>query len=432
MSNLVIIGTQWGDEGKGKVVDYFTGDADIVVRFQGGNNAGHTLVVEGQKTVLHLIPSGILHADKVCVIGSGVVIDPEVLLEEMEQLKSLGKALSPDRFKISRSAQVIFPYHKTLDHAREAARGKDKIGTTGRGIGPCYEDKVARRGIRMGDLLDPDRLQARLKQVLPEKSGLLEKVYGEKFLDLNTLCEWALGLGKKLAPYVEDTSLYLDKERSRGRRLLFEGAQGTLLDVEHGTYPFVTSSHTVASQAACGSGLGPKALDQILGIAKAYTTRVGSGPFPTELFCEQGKFLQKKGGEFGATTGRERRCGWLDLVVLKYAKRVNGITALTLTKLDVLSGLKKIPVAVAYEKEGKKLEAFPDNAEDLSAVTPIYQELAGWQEDLTGVKTWKDLPQAARDYVEFVEQSLGLPIISVSVGPGREQHLVRQNPFAAD
>jgi adenylosuccinate synthase len=429
MSNIVIVGTQWGDEGKGKIVDFFTSHADVVVRFQGGNNAGHTLVVDGKTTILHLVPSGILHSSKVCVIGNGVVIDPKVLLHEITTLKKMGYLKNPKTLRISHLANVILPYHQSIDVLREAAKGDNKIGTTGRGIGPCYEDKVARRGIRMADFIDPDIFRIRLESILPERNAYIEKVLGGTPIPMESILEEYLPLAQAVRPYVDEVGEKVLQWGKKNRHILFEGAQGTSLDVDHGTYPFVTSSNTVAGYASCGSGLGPTQIDQVVGVAKAYTTRVGSGPFPTELQDKTGEYLREKGGEYGSTTGRPRRCGWLDLVVIRHAKQVNGLTSLVLTKLDVLSGLKKIKICTGYRLGGKKIQTVPATVEDLEKVKPIYEEVPGWQEDLTGVTRWKQLPTAAKRYVEKIQKLLALPITSVSLGPSREQHIVLKNPF---
>ncbi len=434
MPNVVVVGAQWGDEGKGKVVDLLTQHAQVVVRFQGGNNAGHTLVVGGQKTVLHLIPSGILHSGKTCVIGNGVVVDPSVLVEEIDALKERGFLKDDAQLVVSDNAHVIFPWHKLVDAYREKARGGSAIGTTGRGIGPAYEDKVARRGIRVRDLLHPERLRKRIDERLPAVRDELRELCraaGEECpeLDAARYHEEFSALGERLRPYVTDASLYLAGQVQRGARILFEGAQGTLLDVDHGTYPFVTSSNCVAGNAAVGSGLGPTTIDKVMGISKAYTTRVGGGPFPTELLDEVGDQLRKVGDEFGATTGRPRRCGWLDGVVLRYAARVNGLWGLALTKLDVLSGLKTLHICTAYELDGKRVTELPGDYEDLARVKPLYETLPGWDDKLAGVRDFDELPENARRYVRRVEEISGVPVTCVSVGADRGETVLLQNPF---
>ncbi|WPB80644.1 adenylosuccinate synthase [Archangium violaceum] len=434
MPNVVVIGAQWGDEGKGKVVDLLTEHAQVVVRFQGGNNAGHTLVVGGQKTVLHLIPSGILHAGKTCVIGNGVVLDPAVLVKEIDALKERGFLKDDSHFLISDNAHVIFPWHKLLDTYREKARGVSAIGTTGRGIGPAYEDKVARRGIRVRDLLNAERLRKRIDERLPGVRDELRELCRAANetapeLDAQKFQDEFAALGNRLRPHVTDVSLYLSGQVQRGARILFEGAQGTLLDVDHGTYPFVTSSNCVAGNAAVGSGLGPTSIDKVMGISKAYTTRVGSGPFPTELTDETGDRLRKVGDEFGATTGRPRRCGWLDGVVLRYAVRVNGLWGIALTKLDVLSGLKTLQICNAYELDGKRITELPGDYEDLARVKPLYETLPGWDDKLASVRTFDELPEAAKRYVRRVEEISGVPVVCISVGADRGETVLLQNPF---
>lgn len=429
MPNIVIVGTQWGDEGKGKIVDHFSSRADAVVRFQGGNNAGHTLVVKGKTTILHLIPSGILHPGKICVIGNGVVVDPAVLWEEIQTLKKAGYQKNLRSLRISDRAHVILPYHKLIDQLREAKAGRGKIGTTGRGIGPCYEDKVARRGIRMGEFLQPKIFEARLKEHLKDRNGYIRKVLGGRVPSAAAILKEYLPLARRLKPYVEDSVTLLWRLMGQKKSILFEGAQGTSLDVDHGTYPFVTSSNTVAGFAACGTGIGPAQIDQVIGVAKAYTTRVGSGPFPTELDDRIGETLRSKGGEYGATTGRPRRCGWLDLVVIRHALRVNGLTGFVLTKLDVLSGFSKLKVAGSYRLGNKTITTIPDRVEDLMRVRPIYQEMEGWSEDISQARSWSDLPKAAQNYVRQVEKWLGVPILSVSVGPGRDEQIMLLDPF---
>ncbi|MBU0481886.1 MAG: adenylosuccinate synthase [Proteobacteria bacterium] len=430
MANVVIIGTQWGDEGKGKIVDLLTRYADYVVRFQGGNNAGHTLVVEGTKYVFHLIPSGILYENKKCMIGNGVVIDPGVLLEEMHKLSASGLPVTPDRLMISHNAHLIMPYHRLLDGASEQSK-KDgaKIGTTGRGIGPCYGDKILRSGVKIGDILDPDLFSDKLRENVEEKNFLLTKKYNQKAISFDEVYSEYLDFAEKLGPFVGNVSVELDEARKAGRHILFEGAQGTQLDIDHGTYPFVTSSNTVSGNACTGSGFGPSHIDEVIGILKAYTTRVGEGPFPSELFDETGDSLQRKGGEFGATTGRKRRCGWLDAVLAREAVRLNGITGLAITKLDVLSGHQTLKIADSYLCEGKRFDAMPGNIRQVGKLVPQYEEIRGWQEEISQVRDPADLPQAARDYVKRIEDMTGTPPYMLSVGPGREQTLLLKNPF---
>ena len=429
MSNVAIIGAQWGDEGKGKIVDLFTHDADIIVRFQGGNNAGHTLVVNGKKTILHLVPSGALHPNKLCVIGNGVVVDPEILIEEIDALKAQGHLQSDEQLRISEQAHVIMPYHKAIDLARERLRGKGKIGTTGRGIGPAYEDKVARVGIRFIDLLEEDTFREKLERNIEEKNFYLKAILQEKALDFNEMHDSYSRYREKLKVYVTNTGLLLDQRIRAGKRVLFEGAQGTLLDVDHGTYPYVTSSSTITGGACSGSGVGPQHIQQIIGISKAYTTRVGSGPFPTELEGLDGETLRREGAEFGATTGRSRRCGWFDAVSVRHAVRMNGLTGIALTKLDVLTGFKKIPICTAYSYNGQTVSEFPASSKVMAAAQPIYEEMDGWTERLDDVRKFSDLPATAQKYVRRIEAVIGTEIILVSVGPGREQTIVLRNPF---
>ncbi len=424
--NTVVIGAQWGDEGKGKIVDLLTESADIIVRFQGGNNAGHTLVVGKQKLILHLIPSGILHEGKKCLIGNGVVLDPQVFCAEVDKLREFSIAAGPERLKISRKTQVIMPYHKQLDSLREEQKsGPEKIGTTGRGIGPAYEDKAARIGIRAVDLSDPDLMLRKIEQGLLEKNVLFEKYYQVKPLAPKEVWERIEPYAQKLTPYLTDVSSELEQGAAKGELILFEGAQGTHLDIDHGTYPFVTSSNTVAGNASAGSGCGPILAREVMAVVKAYTTRVGSGPFPTELLDETGVYLQEKGSEFGATTGRKRRCGWLDLALLKESVRLNAPNEIALTKLDVLSGLPEIKVCMAYRHEGRELAHPPQKENGLSAVEPIYQSLPGWAEDVAGVRSWEGLPRAARDYILLIEDVLKTRVAIVSVGPDRSQTLFR-------
>lgn len=429
MATVVVIGTQWGDEGKGKVVDLLTARADYVARFQGGNNAGHTLVVGGKKIILHLTPSGILHPDKVCLIGNGVVVDPKVLLEELERVRDFGVGVGPEKLVISAYAHVIMPYHRRLDLARENRKGRGKIGTTGRGIGPCYEDKVARTGVRIHHLLDETALRRRLEAVLDEKNFLLTHYYRQDPVDLEATLDEYLGYGRLLAPFVGDVSARLNRAISERRSILFEGAQGTHLDVDHGTYPFVTSSNTLAGNACCGSGVGPTKIDHVVGIMKAYTTRVGGGPFPTELSNPIGERIRTCGGEFGSTTGRPRRCGWLDLCVVKDAVRLNGLGSLAVTKLDVLTGLPVVRIAVGYRCDRTVLDGLPPEIDLIERCEPIYEDLQGWEEDIRKARRFDDLPTAARRYLEAVQDHVGLPFSIISVGPGREETIMVKDPF---
>ena len=429
MANVAIIGAQWGDEGKGKVVDLFTREADIVVRFQGGNNAGHTLVVDGKKTVLHLVPSGALHPNKLCVIGNGVVVEPEILIEEINALKAQGHLDDDKQLRISEQAHVIMPYHKAIDLARERLRGKGKIGTTGRGIGPAYEDKVARVGIRFVDLLEEDTFRDKLRKNIEEKNFYLKAILKEKTLDFNEIHDHYTGYRENLKTYVTNTGLLLDREIRAGKRVLFEGAQGTLLDVDHGTYPYVTSSSTITGGACSGAGVGPQNIQQVIGISKAYTTRVGSGPFPTEIDGRDGETLRREGAEFGATTGRSRRCGWFDAVGVRHAVRMNGMTGIALTKLDVLTGFKKIPICTAYRYEGNSITEFPASSKVMQSAEPVYEAMDGWSEPLDHVRQFSDLPKTAQKYVRRIEKIIGTEIILVSVGPGREQTILLKNPF---
>ena len=429
MSNVAIIGAQWGDEGKGKIVDLFTHDADVIVRFQGGNNAGHTLVVNGKKTVLHLVPSGALHPDKLCVIGNGVVVDPEVLIDEISALKAQGHLANDEQIRISEQAHVIMPYHKLIDQARERLRGEGMIGTTGRGIGPAYEDKVARVGIRFVDLLEEDTFREKLERNIQEKNFYLKAILKEKALQFGLIHDDYCRFRDQLHRYVTNTGLLLDQKIRAGKRVLFEGAQGTLLDVDHGTYPYVTSSSTITGGACSGSGVGPQHIQQVIGISKAYTTRVGSGPFPTELDGPAGETLRREGAEFGATTGRSRRCGWFDAVGVRHAVRMNGMTGIALTKLDVLTGFKKIPICTAYRYEGKRIDEFPASSKVMQGAEPVYEEMDGWDTALDNVRKFTDLPLTARNYVKRIEEVIGSEIILVSVGPGREQTILLKNPF---
>ena len=427
--NVVVIGAQWGDEGKGKVVDILSADAEVIVRFQGGNNAGHTLVVDGEKTVLHHIPSGILHPGKLCAISPGVVIDPEVILREIDALKAR-KLLADDRdLRISGSAHVIMPWHRALDLAREESRGGGKIGTTGRGIGPCYEDKAGRAGVRLADLLDRETLREKITRTLPEKNVLLAKLYGKEELRADDILERHLAYGERLRRYVDDIRSVLDRVEKADRSILFEGAQGALLDVDHGTYPYVTSSSTVAGGACTGTGIGPTRIDAVVGITKAYATRVGAGPFPTELHDAIGNRLQQVGQEFGSTTGRPRRCGWIDAVALRYAVRVSGIEGFVLNKLDVLSGIHPVKIAVGYRVGGETTQEFPTSVKTLEACVPVYEEMEGFSEDVRKARKMSQLPAAARRYLDRIQELTETEILMVSVGPGREETIRIKNPF---
>ncbi|WP_299734281.1 adenylosuccinate synthase [uncultured Endozoicomonas sp.] len=426
---VVVLGTQWGDEGKGKIVDLLTEQAEAVVRFQGGHNAGHTLVINGEKTVLHLIPSGILRDGVVCYIGNGVVLSPEALLKEMRQLEETGVPVR-ERLKLSPSCPLILPYHIALDQARELARGEAKIGTTGRGIGPAYEDKVARRGLRVADLLHPERFAKKLKEVMEYHNFSLVNYYKVEAVDYQKVLDDTLEMAKELIPMVDRVADSLHAHHDRGDHILFEGAQGSLLDIDHGTYPFVTSSNTTAGGASTGSGFGPLYLDYVLGITKAYTTRVGSGPFPTELDDENGRHLAKVGNEFGATTGRPRRCGWFDAVALKQAIQINSVTGLCLTKLDVLDGMETIRICVDYKNaEGESITT-PVDVEEYEAVQPVYEEMPGWTESTFGAKNIDDLPANAVAYIKRLEEVTGAPIDLISTGPDRVETIILRQPFA--
>jgi adenylosuccinate synthase len=426
--NVVVLGTQWGDEGKGKIVDLLTEQVDAVVRFQGGHNAGHTLVIGGQKTVLHLIPSGVLRAGVQCLIGNGVVLSPEALLKEIDTLESSGVPVM-DRLKVSAACPLILPYHIALDQAREARRGENKIGTTGRGIGPCYEDKAARRALRLGDLRDAARFQASLEEVLDYHNHILQHYYGVSPVSPTAVLDEALAHGERLLPMMADVTSLLHDYRASGAKLLFEGAQGSLLDIDHGTYPFVTSSNTTAGGTATGSGFGPLYLDYVLGITKAYTTRVGSGPFPTELFDETGLRLAERGHEFGATTGRPRRCGWFDAVALRTAVNINSVSGLCLTKLDVLDGLEEISICVGYTDGNGDTATNPIDAVDYDNLRPIYESVPGWSESTVGVQSFDALPSNARAYIKRIEALVGAPIDIISTGPDREETIVLRHPF---
>ncbi len=427
--NVVILGTQWGDEGKGKIVDLLTDQAAVTVRFQGGHNAGHTLVVGGKKTALHLIPSGILRDNVDCAIGNGVVLAPDALLSEIKKLEDQGVPVR-ERLKLSANCPLILKCHVALDQAREIARGNKKIGTTGRGIGPAYEDKVARRGLRLGDTLNEERFKARLKELVDYHNFMLTEYYKAEPVDYDALLEETMAIAAELRPMICDVTELLHDHREAGDNIMFEGAQGSLLDIDHGTYPYVTSSNTTAGGTATGSGVGPLYLDYVLGITKAYTTRVGSGPFPTELFDDVGAYLAEKGHEFGTTTGRARRCGWFDAVALRRAIQINSISGLCLTKLDVLDGLEEVKICVAYEDaNGNRVQA-PLDTDDYDTITPIYESMPGWSESTVGAKSVDEIPQAARNYIKRLEEVTGAPIDIISTGPDRVETIVLRHPFA--
>ena len=427
--NVVVLGSQWGDEGKGKIVDLLTDRAAAVVRFQGGHNAGHTLVIGEEKTVLHLIPSGILRDNVMCLIGNGVVLSPTALFEEVKMLEDRGIPAS-ERLKISEACPMIMPYHVALDQAREVARGKKAIGTTGRGIGPAYEDKVSRRGIRVGDLLDENDFAEKLKVVMEYHNYSLKEYYKADTVDYQQVLDETLAYGEKMKPMIADIPGMLYSLRKQGNSIMFEGAQGTLLDIDQGTYPYVTSSNTTAGGACTGSGIGPKDLDYILGITKAYTTRVGAGPFPTELFDDIGQYLGEKGHEFGATTGRSRRCGWFDGVAMRRAAQVNSITGLCITKLDVLDGLEKINICTGYEFKGQVLDLPPVGADAFEQCKPIYESMPGWSEETVGVRDLEQLPENARNYLDKLAEVVGVPVDIISTGPERDETIVLRHPFS--
>ncbi len=426
MANVVIVGAQWGDEGKGKIVDLLTRDADVVVRFQGGNNAGHTIVLKGEKFVFHLIPSGILYENKICMIGSGVVVDPAVLIEEVNELKTRGYLKDDSRLMVSEEAHLILPYHRRIDIARDRVF---KIGTTGRGIGPAYEDKVARYGIRMVDLMDESVFRKKLKANLHQKNAYLSEVLKEKGFEESEIVDEFVRFKKEIEKYVKDTSIILYDEIQKGKQVLFEGAQGALLDVDHGTYPYVTASNTVAGNACAGSGIGPTMIHSVIGVAKAYTTRVGEGPFPTELKDEVGDRIREKGGEYGATTGRPRRCGWFDAVVVNHAIRINGIQEMAITKLDVLNDFDRLRICVGYRVNEKTIHHVPSQIEVMDRSEPVYEEMEGWKRDLIGAKTVSELPIQAQRYLKRIEELTRVKIAMVSVGSERDETIVIKNPF---
>lgn len=424
MPGIIVVGSQWGDEGKGKVVDLFSAEADIVVRYQGGANAGHTLVVDGKKTILHLIPSGILHPQTTCVIAAGVVLDVEIFCREIRALKEAGNLSRPGQLLVSENVTLILPYHRMLDQAREERLAQGKIGTTGKGIGPAYEDRASRKAILLRDLYDRSTLREKLRVSLEEKNFLLKEFFDRDPIDVDKLYEDLEAFAEEIAPYrCKDASLFVHNALRHKKRVLFEGAQGTLLDLLHGTYPYVTSSSTLSGSACIGTGIGPAAMQKVMGITKAYATRVGSGPFPSELQDEVGKKIQTDGFEFGSTTGRARRCGWLDLVALKYAIRINGITNLALMKLDVLSGHDQIGVATAYDVRGEIVTEMPVSTEDLAVAKPVFKMFKGWKEDITKIRNVRELPREAQEYISYLGVELGTPIDVISIGPGREQTL---------
>lgn len=430
MANIVIVGAQWGDEAKGKIIDYLASQSAMVVRFGGGNNAGHSVTVGTEEYKFHLIPAGILHPGIMCVIADGVVIDPGVLVRELDGLSSRGISLS--NLKISASAHVILPYHRLLDEIQEAERGKDKIGTTGRGIGPAYMDKAARIGIRMGEFTDPARFEPRLRSVLAEKNAILTKVYGHEGLDADAILKEYAVYAQALQPYVQDTAAMVSRMARSGNGVLFEGAQGTLLDLDLGTYPYVTSSHPIAGGACIGTGVGPTQIDGVIGVAKSYTTRVGAGVFPTEQLNDTGHYIRERGHEYGTTTGRPRRCGWLDTMILRYSVQVNGLSCLALGHLDVLAGLDEVKICVGYETaNGERLEDLPSDLPFRTDISAVYETLPGWSEDLSNAKRLEDLPANARAFVDRVQELAGIPIATLSVGPAREQTIILDGVLAS-
>jgi adenylosuccinate synthase len=427
MSAVIVVGTQWGDEGKGKIVDYLAEKADVVVRYQGGNNAGHTVVVEGKEFKLHLLPSGILYKGKTCVVGNGVVIDPAVMLKELKGMQD--KGFDTSGLRVSDRAHVIMPYHRRLDEVEEDYRGEHKIGTTKRGIGPCYMDKNARSGIRMVDLMDEEEFSAKLERNLEAKNHLLQAVYGAEGFDFETLKKEYLAYADQLRPYVTDTVVVLHEALQEKKKVLFEGAQATLLDLDHGTYPYVTSSHPIAGGVCIGAGVGPTKIDKVIGVVKAYTSRVGEGPFPTELMDEIGDHIRERGHEYGTTTGRPRRCGWLDAAIVRYAALVSGLDYLAITRLDILDGMKTLKMCVGYKYKGEVLKEFPASLKVLEKVVPVYEELPGWEESITAVRSYDKLPANARRYVERLSEVSGVAPGIVSVGPQRDQTMILHEVF---
>lgn len=421
MKSFIVLGAQWGDEGKGKMTDYLAEDADLVVRFQGGNNAGHTVVVGDKEYKLHLIPSGILYNDKINILGNGVVIDPNALFTEIEYLKELGVEVTPEKLYISDRAQVIMPYHKVLDALKEKSRGKDLIGTTGKGIGPCYTDKVERSGIRICDLLNEKVLKEKIEASLQVKNAMIKDVFGGEAIDSEEVYNEYVEFGKRIKPFVRETSVEIYKSIKENKVVLFEGAQGMLLDIDYGTYPYVTSSNTIAGSVCTGTGIGPTMITNAIGIGKAYTTRVGKGPFPTELFDEMGEHIRTVGHEFGVTTGRARRCGWLDMVILKTTARVCGLTSFAITKMDTLAGIDKIKVCVGYELDGNVIDYFPASLEDLARCKPVYEEFDGWNDEIAKARSYEELPENAKKYLKRIEELTETKVSIVSVGPKRDQ-----------
>ena len=431
MKSVVVVGAQWGDEGKGKVVDIYSEFADTIVRSKGGNNAGHTLIVKGDKFVFHLIPSGILHQGKRCVISNGVVIDPKVLFSEIDRLKERGYLSDDSQLKVGLLANIIFPYHIALDNSREAKLGSKKIGTTARGIGPCYEDKIARIGIRACDLIRPKVFEEKLRSNFEFKNFLLKNYYGAPEMDFHKTYDECLAYGERLKPYLIDTSMFINMEVRHGSKILFEGAQGTLLDIDHGTYPYVTSSNTTAGGICTGAGVGPTMIGEVIGVSKAYATRVGGGPFPSEALDDEGQMMRDRGQEYGATTGRPRRCGWFDAPALRYAARLNGFSSIALTKLDVLTGLRRIKVCVAYDVEGTRMEEVPVSLHEFEAARPIYEEMEGWKEDISRAREYGDIPKAAQRYIRMLEEITNAEVSLVYVGADRNETIMRRNPFRA-
>lgn len=427
MTAVVLIGAQWGDEGKGKITDFLAERADMIVRYQGGNNAGHTVVIGKETYKLHLIPSGIFYSDKICIIGNGLVIDPKVLIEELSYLEARG--ISTSNLRISSNAHIIMPYHRLLDVLEEEFKGEQKIGTTKRGIGPAYKDKASRTGIRVSDLMDAEEFKVRLLYNLKEKNLVLNKVYNHPELSYDEILTEYLMLAEKIRPFITDTSLEVNRYLDQGRKVLFEGAQGTLLDLDHGTYPYVTSSNPVAGAACVGAGVGPTRISKVMGVIKSYTTRVGEGPFPTELLCKTGQYIREKGGEYGTTTGRPRRCGWFDVVIARYAIRVSGISDFAFTKLDVLTGMDKIKICTGYRYRGETLSEFPQSLKVLAECEAVYEELPGWQDDITQTKEYDKLPEEAKQYVSRIEELTGVSVTLLAVGPGRDQTIVRGNIY---